>query len=274
MVDSTADPGSRPRFGRAEPNAGTDSRSGVVVRRSAQRGRTTTDWLDAWHSFNFGSFREPANSSFGLLIVFNDDIVQPAKGFGRHPHRDLEIVTWPVTGRVYHRDSVGNEGELHPGMLQQMTAGQGIVHSEINPSRTEIARWVQMWVVPDRSGLPPKYQDLDASDALAGGELVPLVGRRQPDALADHHQRDAVLWAGWLPASRTVRLPHAPMVHCYVTRGAVEIEGVGLLGEGDPARLSTGDGEQLTAGAGTGAEVLVWEMHSAVADDRPRNSGR
>jgi redox-sensitive bicupin YhaK (pirin superfamily) len=251
------------------------ARSEAVIRRSGQRGRTRNHWLEAWHSFNFGSFQEPGNRSFGLLIVFNDDIIQPGQGFGPHPHRDLEIITWPVAGRVHHRDSVGNEGELGPGMLQQMTAGRGIVHSEVNPSRTQVARWVQMWVVPDRRGLTPSYQDLDldASGALAEGDLVPLVGRRHPDALAEHHQQDAVFWAGRLPAGRKVLLPRAPMLHCYVTTGAAEVKGVGILREGDAARLTTGGGEQLIAAADESAEVLVWEMHATVADQWPSTGG-
>jgi hypothetical protein len=243
--------------------------SRLAVRRSNQRGRTTNHWLDAWHCFNFGTFREPGNRDFGLLIVFNDDVIQPAEGFGPHPHRDLEIITWPIEGRVFHRDSVGNSGELRPGMLQQMTAGRGIVHSEMNPSRTDIARWVQMWIVPDRLGHEPSYQDIDASDALAGGDLVPLVGRRQAGALADHHQSDAVFWAGRLPADRAVELPRAPLVHCYVTRGAIDLAGAGILREGDAARLTTGGGEQVTACRPAGAEILVWEMHATVADHRP-----
>ena len=162
-----------------------------------------------------------------------------------------------------------------PGMLQQMTAGRGIVHSEVNPSRTEVARWVQMWVVPDRRGLTPSYQDLDldASGALAEGDLVPLVGRRHPHALAEHHQQDAVFWAGRLPAGRKVLLPRAPMLHCYVTTGAAEVEGVGILREGDAARLTTGGGEQLIAAADGSAEVLVWEMHATVADQWPSTGG-
>jgi redox-sensitive bicupin YhaK (pirin superfamily) len=256
------------------PAAGaTGSRSGVVVRRSGARGKTQNHWLEAWHSFNFGRFQEPGDGSFGVLIVFNDDIIQPGQGFASHHHRDLEIITWPVAGRVHHRDSVGNEGELRPGMLQQMTAGSGIAHSEYNPSRTEVARWVQMWVVPDRSGLPPSYQDLDVSTALATGELVPLVGGRNPDALADHHQPDAVFWAGRLDTGSGATLPLAPMLHCYVTRGTVELEGGGVLSEGDAARLSTGGGERLSA-VGAGAEVLVWEMHAGVADHWPPAAGR
>jgi redox-sensitive bicupin YhaK (pirin superfamily) len=244
----------------------------VVIRRSAQRGHTTTHWLDARHSFNFGGFQEPGNRDFGVLIVFNDDVIQPGEGFASHPHRDLEIITWPVAGRVFHRDSEGNSGELRPGMLQQMTAGRGIVHSEYNPSETEEARWVQMWVVPDTAGLEPSYQDLDVSAALASGELVPLVGRRQPGALADHHQRDAVFWAGRLPPARAVALPHSPLLHCYLTAGAVELPGSGVLEQGDAARV-TGHGGSTLVAQQDGAEVLVWEMHARAADHRPPHRG-
>lgn len=238
---------------------------GAVIRRDHERGRARTPWLDAKHSFNFGRYQQPGNSHFGLLVVFNDDIVQPGAGFTRHSHRDLEIVTWPLAGRVEHRDSTGISGELEPGHIQQMTAGRGIAHSEMNPSDDEPARWVQMWVLPDTPDLSPSYQDLDVSASLSGGELIPIVGRRQPDALLDHHQRDAVLWAGWLPPARTVTLPEAPFLHLYVASGAVDIEQVGRLDSGDAARLSHCGERRLTVSQEDNAEVLVWEMHKHLA---------
>lgn len=235
--------------------------STAVICRSEHRAHTRLDWLDAWHSFNFAGQQRPGNDHFGLLIVFNDDVIQPRRGFASHPHRNLEIITWPVSGRVHHRDSEGHEGELTHGCLQQMTAGSGIVHSEMNPSATEPARWVQMWVVPEEHELAPSYQDVAVADALATGDLVPLVGKRRPESLVDHHQRDAVFWAGDLPGRRVVRLPDAPLVHCYVTAGAVSVETVGQLEAGDALRLTEAYNIAVKAGP-TGAELLVWEMHS------------
>lgn len=243
-------------------NTKTDTDGRAIIWRSSQRGRSQTSWLNAWHSFNFGSFREPGNRHFGLLIVFNDDVIQPGTGFGTHPHNDLEIVTWPVYGRVEHRDSTGNTGQLEHGQIQRMTAGRGLTHSEMNPSSSEPARWIQMWVVPDTPALEPFYEDVDVSSVLSGGELVPIVGRRVPGALLDHHQRDAVLWAGWLNPGSSAEVPDAPFVHVYVASGSVKLEQVGELGEGDAARLYGAGARQLTVTSNTQAEVLVWEMHS------------
>jgi redox-sensitive bicupin YhaK (pirin superfamily) len=242
----------------------------VLIRSGARRGHTKIDWLEAWHSFNSGAYREPGNGHFGLLLVSNDDVIQPGRGFGEHPHRDLEIITWPVAGRVAHHDSEGNRGELRPGQIQQMTAGSGIVHSEMNPSATDTARWVQMWVLPDTPRLQPRYQDIDVSGALSSGELVPIVGRRHADTLADHNQRDAVFWAARLPAGRSALLPDAPRVHCYVTAGAVELEGSAVLSAGDAARLSAAGARRLTATRSGPAEVLVWEMHADLPEQAER----
>jgi quercetin 2,3-dioxygenase len=243
----------------------TGSTDRATIRRGSQRGYTKTSWLEAWHCFNFGSSHEPGNSHFGQLIVFNDDIIQPGTGFPTHPHQDLEIVTWPVYGTVEHRDSTGNSGRLQHGQIQRMTAGSGLTHSEMNPSATEPSRWIQMWVVPDTPRLDPFYEDVDVSAVLAGGELVPIVGRRAAGALLDHHQRDAVLWAGWLQPGSSVEIPEAPFVHVYVASGAVTIEQLGDLEEGDAARIYGGDARRLTVTSDTQAEVLVWEMHSELS---------
>lgn len=238
----------------------------AVVRRAAERGHAHHGWLEAWHSFNFGAYMEPGNTHHGVLILLNDDTVAPGHGFDTHPHRDLEIVTWPIAGRLMHRDSTGCEGELWPGRIQQMTAGSGVTHSEHNASDDEPARWVQMWMLPDERSLPPRYQDVEVDDALAGGALVPLVGRLRPDALIDHHQRHACLWAGRLDERSTAALPEAPFVHLYVVDGAVELEGVGRLEDGDAVRLTHDEGERALACApGERAELLAWEMHATLS---------
>lgn len=239
------------------------SHAGVEIRPGGRRGYTKLDWLEGWHSFNFGPHQEPGNESFGLMVVHNDDIVQPRTGFTTHPHNDLEIITWPIDGRIDHRDSMGEHREVWPGRLQQMTAGSGILHSELNPQRDLPSRWVQMWIVPDEPALTPRYQDADVADALEGGGLVPLVGRRNPDALLDHHQRDAVFHAGRLDEQGVAELPDAPFVHLYVTRGAVELEDTGTLSEGDAARLTDAGPRRIRAADGA-AEVIVWEMYTTV----------
>ena len=123
----------------------------IDIRRAATRPHTSIDWLDSWHSFSFGEHHDPKNVGHGLLIVSNDDTVAAGQGFGTHPHRDMEIVTWVLSGAVEHRDSEGNHSVIRPGLAQRMSAGTGIRHSERNPSDTEPAHFVQMWVLPDNS---------------------------------------------------------------------------------------------------------------------------
>src|SRR3954451_9026696 len=124
----------------------------IEIRPAATRGHTDLGWLDSRHSFSFGSYDDGGTSAgHGLLLVSNDDRVAPGAGFGTHAHRDMEIVTWVLSGRLAHRDSEGNTGELYPGLAQRMTAGRGIRHSEMNASETEPVHFVQMWVLPDTS---------------------------------------------------------------------------------------------------------------------------
>src|SRR4051795_140881 len=143
-------------------------------RTADSRFHTDIGWLDSWHSFSFGEHYDPRNTAHGLLIVSNDDRVAPAGGFGTHGHRDMEIVTWVLDGELEHRDSIGTVGVIYPGLAQRMSAGSGITHSEVNASRTADVHLVQMWVLPDTSGIEPGYEQLDVNDALARGGLVPV----------------------------------------------------------------------------------------------------
>ena len=153
----------------------------IDIRRAATRFHTTLDWLDSWHSFSFADHHDPANTHHGLLLVSNDDVVDGGRGFGMHHHRDMEIVTWVLSGQVEHRDSQGNHAVIYPGLAQRMSAGSGIMHSEMNPSAVEPVRLVQMWVLPDTRGGTPGYQDADITDELGRGGLV-KVASGLPDA--------------------------------------------------------------------------------------------
>src|SRR5690349_10572991 len=136
----------------------------IDIRRADSRPHTQIDWLDSRHSFSFGSHHDPANTGHGLLLVSNDDRVRGGAGFGTHAHRDMEIVTWVLSGRLSHRDSAGNVGELYPGLAQRMSAGTGIRHSEMNASPTDEVHFVQMWVPPDTPGIEPGYEQRDIND--------------------------------------------------------------------------------------------------------------
>jgi redox-sensitive bicupin YhaK (pirin superfamily) len=229
----------------------------IAVHRAGQRARTRIGWLDSHHSFSFGSHHDPANTHHGLLLVSNDDRVEPGSGFETHPHRDMEIVTWVLSGELEHRDTLGHRGMIYPGLAQRMSAGRGIWHSEKNLSATDEVHFVQMWVLPDTEAAEPGYQQLDIGSALDGGGLVPVASGRGHDAAIAIRQSDAVLWAGRLGPGERVPVPDAPWAHLYLARGTAALEGAGELHEGDAARL-TGAGDPALVAGDDGAEVLIW----------------
>lgn len=218
---------------------------------------TRIGWLDSWHSFSFGRHYDAANTHYGLLLVNNDDRVAPASGFPTHFHRDMEIVTWVLSGRLEHRDSEGNHGQLYPGLAQRMSAGTGIEHSEMNPSPTDEVHFVQMWVPPDAEGIAPGYEQRDINGELDKGGLRPIASGQGHDGAIAIHQHDAVLWGARLPSGEESSIPDGGHVHLFVAAGDVELEDAGALGAGDAARLSRAGELAVTAGA-SGAEILVW----------------
>jgi redox-sensitive bicupin YhaK (pirin superfamily) len=233
----------------------------IDIRRSDDRFLTRTGWLNSRHSFSFGHHYDPQNTHFGLLLVSNDDIVKAGTGFETHPHRDMEIVTWVLEGELEHKDSQGNRGLIVPGDAQRMSAGTGILHSEINYSARSDVRFVQMWVLPDTKSIAPGYQEAHISSLIDAGQLVPIASGRGHDGAVQIQQRAATLWGARLKAGASVTLPDAPYVHLYVARGPVDLEGAGRLDEGDAARMIAADGRQVTAPVdGAGAEILVWEL--------------
>ena len=239
----------------------------IDVRRAGKRFATHTGWLDSRHSFSFSRHYDPANTHFGLLLVNNDDVVRAATGFSTHPHQDMEIVTWVLSGELEHKDSEGNRGVIYPGLAQRMSAGTGIWHSEMNPRASEDVHFVQMWVVPDTERVSPGYQQLDVNAELDGGGLVPVASGRGHKAAISIRQRGAALWAARIGPGQGTPLPDAPFVHLFVARGSGELEGAGPLGTGDAARLAAAGGPRFTAGP-DGAEILTWEMDAELAARR------
>jgi len=245
------------------------------VRRAADRFHTRISWLDSHHSFSFGPHYDPANTHFGVLMVTNDDVVRAGSGFDTHPHRDMEIVTWVLSGSLVHQDSTGHSGLIYPGLAQRMSAGTGILHSEKNDSwridptleaHDEDVHFVQMWVVPDTDRIAPGYEQLDIGGELDSGDLV-VVASGMPKHAAERaisiQQEHAALSAARLHPGAATTLPPAPLVHLNVARGSVELEGAGRLAEGDTARVTAADGQRIVAGP-DGAEVLVWEMDATL----------
>jgi hypothetical protein len=241
---------------RREAQAGT-----VEIRRSGERIETSIGWLEALSSFPMGHHPpDPANTHFGLLYVHQEDRIAPRSGFPLHPHREVEVVTWMLEGRLRHRDSQGGEGVIGPGQAQHMSAGAGIRHSEMNPfdERTHL---LQMWIEPDRGGGEPYYSDIDLGTALEGGELVPVASGRESEATATMRQRDATLWVARPLPGTSPALPEAPFLHLFCARGSLTLEGAGALSAGDAARLRDAGARRITPGA-EGCELLAWEMHS------------
>ncbi len=230
----------------------------IDIRPAAERFVTELDWLDSKHSFSFGHHRDPGNVGHGLLVVNNDDVVRAGTGFGTHPHRDMEIVTWVLSGQLEHRDSAGNHGIIYPGLAQRMSAGTGITHSEHNASQDEDVHFLQMWVLPDRTGIEPGYEQVDVSDQLAQGGLIPIASGKGHDNAVTIHQRDAVLWGGRLGPGERVDVPEQRHVHLFVAVGSGTLDPGGDLTAGDAARLTDAAELTFTAGSG-GAEVLIWE---------------
>jgi redox-sensitive bicupin YhaK (pirin superfamily) len=246
----------------------------VDVRRAGDRFHTHIDWLDSWHSFSFGGHYDPENVHHGLLVVSNDDVIRAGTGFGTHPHRAMEIVTWVLDGSLVHQDSTGHSGVIYPGLAQRMSAGRGILHSEKNDSWTltgsethdEPVHFVQMWVVPDESGITPGYQQLEIDDELLRGGLVTIASgmpEHSDDAAITIRNRYAALHGARLQAGQSVELPEAPYLHLFVPRGEVTLEGAGPLHEGDAVRFTASGGQRVTASEP--AEILVWEMHAGLA---------
>ena len=252
----------------------TPSETNVDVRRAADRANTRGSWLDSRHSFSFGRHYDAGNTGHGLLLVNNDDVVGAGAGFDTHPHRDMEIVTWVLQGSLVHQDSTGHSGVIHPGLAQRMSAGSGILHSEKNDSwrlqggatHEQPVHFVQMWVVPDGSGRSPGYEQREIDGDLLAGGLVPVASGRPEHtgaAAVRIGNRDAALHAARLQPGQSIQLPDAPYLHLFVAQGAVELEGAGALATGDAVRFTATGGQRITAT--TAAEVLVWEMHSALA---------
>lgn len=243
------------------------------VRRAGERSRSRAGSLESQHSFSFGTHYDPSNTHHGLLVANNQHVVPGGAGFDAHRHRDMEIVTWVMRGSLVHEDSTGRRGVIYPGLAQRMSAGTGILHSERNdrwrddqPLTAALppAHFVQMWVLPDESGVTPGYQQREVDDALLGGGLVPVASgmaqHRRHTAIHLHHRQAALLVAR-LDSGQHVSLPEAPYLHLFVGRGAVDIEDEAALTEGDAARFTAGGGHRVTARES--AEVMVWEMHAS-----------
>jgi redox-sensitive bicupin YhaK (pirin superfamily) len=230
----------------------------ITIRKASERGRTHIGWLDSWHSFSFGDYYDPRNMGFRSLRVINDDRVAPGTGFGMHPHRDMEILTWVLDGELEHRDSLGSGGVIRPGDLQRMTAGTGIRHSEANPSSKDPVHLLQIWIVPEKNGLPPSYEQRNFPASERRGKLCHLAGPASANGSLVIRQ-DADVYTALLDKGEKVTHTLRPGRHAWVQvgTGAVSLNGK-VLSAGDGATVS--EEARLTLTADGPAEVLLFDL--------------
>lgn len=219
----------------------------ITLRPSLERGHFDFGWLDTFHSFSFGDYHDPAHMGWGSLRVINEDRIQPGRGFGTHPHRDMEILTWVLEGALQHRDSTGGGGVIRPGELQRMSAGSGIAHSEFNASDREPVHLLQIWLLPEARGLEPRYgqKPFPAEDRRNRFQLLASPAGEQ-DSL-DIHQ-DARLWVADLAPGKELTHTFAPGRQGWLqlARGKLEVNGAVLVA-GDGAAVRDESLLRLTA---------------------------
>jgi redox-sensitive bicupin YhaK (pirin superfamily) len=229
----------------------------VTLSPAAARGHTDIGWLDSHHTFSFGEWYDPKHMGFRSLRVINDDRVAPGGGFPTHGHADMEIVSYVLEGALAHKDSIGTGSVIRPGDVQRMSAGTGVRHSEFNDSKTEPVHFLQIWIVPDRRGHAPGYEQKNFPEAERRGRLRLVASQDGREGSVTLHQ-DVALWAGVLDEGQKAELALAPGRHAWihVARGAASVNGQ-RLGEGDGAAVSD---ETALALEGHGGEVLVFDL--------------
>jgi quercetin 2,3-dioxygenase len=228
------------------------------IRRSDERGYADHGWLKSFHTFSFADYFDPKHVDFGPLRVINEDRVQPGAGFGTHAHRDMEILTYVLSGSLAHKDSMGNGSTIRPGDVQRMSAGRGVQHSEFNGSNSEPVHFLQIWIMPNERGIEPGYEERHFSVQERRGRLRLIASPERADGSVQIHQ-DARVYAGLFDGDETATLAIAPgrRVYLHVARGQITADGTALSG-GDALKLT--DSKTLQLRDGREAEVLVFDL--------------
>lgn len=229
-----------------------------TLRRAEDRGQADHGWLYAQHSFSFADYMDPAHMGFGPLRVINEDRIAAGRGFGAHGHRDMEIVTYVLEGSLAHKDSLGHEAVILPGDVQRMSAGSGIVHSEVNPSPSEPLHLLQIWILPEQRGGQAGYEQKHFSAADKRGRLRLVASNDGREGSVTIHA-DASIRVGLFDGEEqaTLALDPARKAYVQVARGSIVAQGQ-VLRQGDALKLE-GEGE-LTLTGGEAAEVIVFEL--------------
>ena len=228
----------------------------MIIRRAKQRGYADHGWLRSYHTFSFSDYQDPEHMGYRALRVINEDRVAGGQGFGSHPHRDMEIISYVLDGGLGHKDSMGTGSVIRPGEIQRMSAGTGVVHSEQNASRDDEVHFLQIWIIPEKRNLPPSYEQKAIPDV--SGKLS-LIGSREGGVGAVKIHQDVSLHAGRFGAGERARYDLAKGRHAWVhvARGQIDLNGT-RLGAGDAAAIDEA-GPLEIAGVDNG-EVLVFDL--------------
>ena len=230
----------------------------LTIRKAEDRGHANHGWLDTWHTFSFADFHDPREMGYGPLRVINDDTVRAGAGFGTHGHRDMEILTYVLEGGLEHKDSMGNGSVIRPGNVQRMSAGTGVSHSEFNSSRDEAVHFLQIWIEPNVTSVPPSYQEKHFPDEEKRGRLRLIASPDGREGSVSIHQ-DALVYAGMLGPEDAVTQDVAAgrRAYLHVARGRINVNGMPLKA-GDGVKIAREETVRLDRGAG--AEVLLFDL--------------
>jgi len=230
----------------------------ITIRKSNERGRANHGWLDTYHTFSFADYHDPRWMGYRSLRVINDDLVMPGMGFGTHPHRDMEIITYILSGRLEHKDSMGNGRVIQTGDVQYMAAGTGVQHSEFNPSKDEAVHLLQIWIQPDAKGVTPRYAEKSFKDAPAGALNLVTSKTGRNGSIAIH--QDADLWLAKLaPENRVAhKLNAGRHAWVHIAEGEVKVNGKTLVG-GDAAGIENESAIELVAAKPS--QVLLFDLN-------------
>ncbi|WNW13934.1 pirin family protein [Pseudomonas sp. DTU_2021_1001937_2_SI_NGA_ILE_001] len=239
----------------------------LTLRKASERGAANHGWLNSHHTFSFANYYNPQEMGFSDLLVINDDRVQAGKGFGQHPHRDMEIFSYVLEGALEHKDTLGTGSVIRPGDVQLMSAGSGVAHSEFNHSHDELVHFLQIWIVPNVSGATPNYQQQHFSAEDKRGQLKLIISPDGQDGSLQVRQ-DARVYAGLFDGAEKAQLQLAADRYAYVhvARGSVTLNGQ-ALNAGDGVKVR--DEQLLELSQGTDAEVLVFDLRAQERPSRP-----
>lgn len=232
----------------------------LTLRKSQDRGYADHDWLKSYHSFSFAGYYDAAHMGWGNLRVINEDRIAPGTGFGKHGHKDMEIISYVLSGELAHEDSMGNKQTIPPGDVQRMSAGTGVMHSEFNHAQGETTHFLQIWIIPNVTGIAPSYEQKTIPEEKKRGALCLVASPDGAHGSVALHA-DAALYAGLFDGDESAELALAPDRKAYVhlVRGLLEINGR-QLGAGDAALLE--HESRIKLAGGLDAEVLVFDLEA------------